>query len=206
MKKLIGLLTVFGLFLFGPSVLADQYSPSPSYNIIINKTVGRVGNGGVTYYENLSVSDYRFSPKNDIYFQLKVKNTSNDRLYNIIVKDYLPTYIDPIEGAGDYDSSTRIITIKAGDFNSQEEKVYTIKARVYAQESLPADKGIICESNHADAKNDKASSEDYAQFCIEKQVNGATSTTPSAGPELGLLTYSLTILAGYAGWKFKNTK
>jgi len=182
----------------------------PSQSILIDKMVGRsyINKGGIVTYEyvdNMSAGDPRFTPGAIVMFQLRVKNTSNTTLTNVTVKDYVPSYLVPIEGPGAYDTSTRIITFNAGDFNPDQEKVYFIKMQILPQNQLPADKGLFCEINKAVAYNDNVSDEDTAQFCIEKQVTGVV-TTPSAGPDLAIAIVGINILGGAIGlWLKKRT-
>lgn len=184
-----------------------QYGqPSPSYSILVDKMVGKPSlNKGATsydYVDNLSPSDPRFRPGQEIFFKVKVKNTSNTRLTNVTVKDYLPSYLEPIEGPGSWDASTRIITWNAGDFEVDEEKVYYIKMQIYPQDKLPADKGLFCLVNKVGAYN-QASDEDTSQFCIEKEVLGVTKV-PSAGPEYGLALLAFNGLVAIVGLRLKK--
>lgn len=206
MKKFL----VFALFVFCylflvSSVKADygQYGqPSPSYQILIDKMVAKPNTD--QYVDNLSVSDPRFAPNQDIWFQIKVKNTSNQTLTNVKVRDYVPSYLEPLEGPGTWDSNMRIISWNAGDFAVDEEKVYFLKMRVYSTENLPSDKGLFCLVNKSDARNENTYDEDTAQFCIEKEVVGV-SKVPSAGPEFGLLLLAGNILGLGLGLKLKKT-
>lgn len=198
MKKLILTAALFSLLLVAPIAHADsgqygQYGPgTPSQSILIDKTVGKGtsqtkgGTTDVTYVDNFSASDPRFKPEEMVFFRLKVKNTSGDKLTNVTVKDFLPSYIEPVEGPGTYDSTNRVITYSAGDFAAGEEKTFYLKMQVTKQANLPADRGIMCVVNKAQAYNDKANDDDSSQFCIEKTVQGV-STVPSTGPELGLI-------------------
>jgi len=163
----------------------------PSQTILIDKMVGKPiqTKGSVTDYEyvdNLSASDPRYKATQAIFFRIKVKNTANIKLVNVTVKDFVPLYLQPIEGPGSYDNLSRIITFNAGDFSPDEEKVYYVKMQVVDQNLLPADKGLFCLVNKVQAYTDKASDDDSSQFCIEKQVLGAAKV-PSAGPELGTI-------------------
>lgn len=184
-------------------VFAQQYGPSPSHSILIDKYVGKPENGKIKYVDNLSVSDYKFLPNNDVYFQIKVKNTSNEKLHSITVRDYLPEFINAIEGPGEFDHNNHRITISAGDFNANEEKIYIIKTRIFNQDQLPSDKGLFCVVNKAEAYNDKAYSIDQSNFCFEKQV-GTTSSTPKAGPEMNVLILSFASLMAVAGFKLRK--
>jgi len=179
-----------------PFVLADsgQYGQNPptSLNILIDKMVAKPGGGvqtkgGVINYEyvdNLSPADLRYKPGNQVMFKLKVKNTSNTSISNVTVKDYVPAYLEPIEGPGTFDSNSRVITFDAGSFAIDEEKTYILKMQLTSQDKMPSDKGLFCLTNKAQAYNGNVSDDDIAQFCVEKEVV-APKETPKAGPEMG---------------------
>ena len=204
------ILTVFILFLslifFSAEVSAQfgQYGPPPpSFSILMNKLVSMPAAAGtdashVSFVDNLSQTDPKFSPGQDIFFKLIVKNTSSTSLTNVTVKDYIPSYLEPLEGPGSFDSSSRILSFNAGDFSVNEEKTYFIKMRVLDQNQLPSDKGLFCLVNRSRAENANTASEDTAQFCIEKQVS-AVPKVPSAGPEMGLVLMSVEVLTLGAG-------
>jgi len=177
---------------------------APSYSILIDKMVGKPsqekgGSQTVTYVDNLSPSDPRFSPNQQVWFKVKVKNTSTQNLTAIQVTDYVPSYLMPIEGPGKWNPDNRTISWNAGDFGVDEEKVYYIKMQVFDQSLLPADKGLFCVVNKVEAKKDNvAYDDDTAQLCIEKQVIGA-KTVPQAGPEMGLIILGLNVLTAGLG-------
>jgi uncharacterized repeat protein (TIGR01451 family) len=211
MKKLISFLFLLFLTLHVSTVNAQygQYGgETPSYSLLIDKMVAKPGaQKGETaqYVDNLSLSDPRFVPGQDVWFKIKVKNTANAALQAVEVKDYVPEYILPIEGPGKWDPQTRTITFNAGDFAVDEEKTYYLKMRVYSQDQLPSDKGLFCLVNRAVASNNTVSDDDAAQFCIEKQVLGVTQV-PTAGPELGLALLAGNLILAGIGIKLKNTK
>lgn len=201
MKKLVLFILAIVAFATVKNVSADQYGCNGQYggygdscptnqSILIDKTVSKPGvitKGGtstVEFVDNLSENDPHFKPEDFVYFQLKVKNTS-DHALDITVKDSLPSYLDPIDGPGTYDSASRTITINAGTFQANEEKVYTLKTKLSNDAQLPSDKSIICLVNKAEANATGAYDSDTAQLCVEKQVTGVTKV-PSAGPEMGL--------------------
>jgi len=186
--------TIFSFFAVSP--VRAQYGQYGQYggttssdSILIDKQVGKPittskgGSTSIEYVDNLTTSDAHFQPGAEVDFKIKVKNTSNNVLDNVTVTDTLPSYIEPIEGPGTYDSNTRIITFSAGSFAPSEEKVYYLKTQLYGQDKLPTDRGLFCLTNYAKAYNNNASDDDSAQFCIEKQVIGS-SQTPQTGPEL----------------------
>jgi len=182
---------------------------TPSYSILVDKMVGvptqkKGGSQTYNYVDNLSSSDHRFSPNQEVWFKIKVKNISNKNLTSVQVTDYVPQYLMPIEGPGKWNPDNRTITWNAGDFSVNEEKVYYIKMQVYDQSLLPADKGLFCIINKVDAKKDNvAYDDDTAQICIEKQVVGATKV-PQAGPEMGVLILGMNILTLGVGISIKK--
>lgn len=195
-------------FKFHVNAQYGQYGqPSPSYSILVDKMVGKPAfNKGVTDYEyvdNLTPSDPRFRPGQEIYFKIKIKNTSNRDITNVTVKDFVPNYIEPIQGPGSWDSQNRVITWNAGDFRVDEEKVYYLKATIYPQDKLPADKGLFCLVNRSQAWFENTTDDDSSQFCIEKEVLGV-SKVPSAGAEFGLLILAGNILSASIGLYLKK--
>ena len=105
------------------------------------------------------------------------------------VVDFLPDFVEPVEGPGTFSDETREITVEAGDFEVDEEKEFILKVRVLVQDELPEDEALICLVNNSQAFNENVSDEDTSQFCVEKEVLGVTEV-PSAGPELGALLLS----------------
>ncbi len=197
-------LTVLAVFLSINKVQAQygQYgAPSPSKSVLIDKLVNKPGTG--EFVDNLSASDPRFAPHQDVFFKLIVKNTSDIELQDVEVKEFVPDFLEPLEHPGTFDSSSRTITFNAGDFGVDEEKVYVLKMRVLTQDKLPSDRGIMCLLNRAEAKAEGVFDEDVSQFCIEKQVLGV-SEVPAAGPGAGLALLALNGLAFVTGFKLRK--
>ncbi|MFH0773825.1 MAG: hypothetical protein V1922_05960 [bacterium] len=207
MKKLfISFITVLALTTVIPhSAFADygqygQYGqPAPVESILVDKQVSKpvtMSKGGILQYEyvdNLTPSDARFQPGSDIYFKVRVKNTSSISLSNVMVVDKVPLYLDAVEGPGSYDTQSRSISFNAGTFQPGEEKLYYFKMQWFAQDKLPSDRGLMCVSNYVRAYTNTASDDDTAQGCVEKQVVGVTQA-PKAGPEMNIL-----LVAGQLG-------
>jgi hypothetical protein len=203
MKKLIVLFALAITYNLQPTTAFAQYGqygqPAPVESILVDKQVSKPvtkskgGNLIYDYVDNLTPADVRFQPGSDIYFKVRVKNTSSVTLYNVMVADKVPWYIDAIEGPGSYDSASRTVSFNAGTFQSNEEKVFYFKMRWFAQGLLPADRGLMCASNYVRAYTNNASDDDTAQACVEKQVV-AVKTAPKAGPEMNIL-----LVAGQLG-------
>ena len=215
MKKSIASIFLFFLMFYVSSFTFHVYAQygqyggeTPSFSIVVDKMVStpQTSNGGnIKYVDNLIPADPRFSPGQDVWFKIKVKNTSNINLQAVEVKDFVPEYLLPLEGPGIWNSDNRTIVWDAGDFNVDEEKTYYLKMRVYDQSFLPADKSLFCLINKIEVKNNVASDDDTAQLCIEKQVLGVQKV-PSAGPEMGLALLAANILLAGVGIRLKNTK
>ena len=210
--RVVAIFAVAFIFTFaGSSVLANDaqygpYGPSPVQSVIVDKMVNRPDNG--SYVDNLSPSDPRFAPGQDVWFQIKVKNPNDQMLYGVTVKDFVPDYLEVVGTPGSYDSANRTITINAGDFSGQEEKIYTVHARVVGSGSIADDKGIFCLVNRSQAYNSSVSDEDTAQFCVEEKTSAVTTITtiPSTGPEMGLGLLALNAFGLSAGFYLRKKR
>ena len=200
MKQVVLVLLAVALLLANAvAVQADTYEPDePSKNILIDKMVGepRDVDDAVDYHyvDNLGSDDHLFSPSDYVWFKLRVKNTSNTMLEDVVVKDYAPAYFTLDEDS----------TINAGDFEAGEEKIYYIRGRIHGSDDAP--KGTTCVTNKARAEADGVSDEDTAQFCFTQpggETKGVT-TIPSTGPEDSLLVAWIATLLGYFGLKLRK--
>lgn len=179
-----------------------QYGqPCNSYSIVVDKMVQKPGS--TDYVDNLSVSDPRFKPGNYVMFKVTIKNTSTTTFGGMTAKDFVPAYLTPIEGPGTFDSASRIITFDAGAFNVDEQKTYYFKMQINSQANLPADQGLFCLTNRAQAWSNTTTDDDSSQFCIEKQVT-APPKVPSAGPEMGLALMAIQLAGVGAGLYLKK--
>ncbi len=209
MKKIVLFsLFVFGLLFAASTVKADcvgqygQYGqPCNSYSIFIDKMVQKPGTSD--YVDNLSVSDPRYKPGQTVMFKVTIKNTSNATIGELTAKDYVPSYLTPIEGPGTYDSASRTVTWNGGYFGVDEQKTWYFKMGVDSQANLPANQGLFCLVNKAQAWSNDKTDDDSSQFCIEKQVTGTTKV-PSSGPEFGILLLAGNILGAGIGLKLRK--
>ena len=211
LNKLFSLtLTAFALMFVTTSVEAGtgsygQYGQyggtTPSQSIIVDKKVGystMTKGGTITYVDNYSPSDARLAPGQRVYFQIKVKNTSNARLTNVVVRDIVPAYLEPLEGPGKYDANSRTITYTIPTLDAGKEDVKYFTMQVVSQDKLPADKGLMCITNNAEAKAGNIADNDTAQFCVEKVVTDVKQA-PAAGPEFGFALIGLQVAGLGAG-------
>lgn len=167
--------------------------PPPSTSLMIDKTVGKpASNNTIEYVDN---TDYKFASNGLINFQVRIKNISNKVLNNVKVIDYVPSYLEPTEGPGNYDVNSRQITFFIPELKVNEEKTYTIQMQVKSAEVLNTINEGACVPNKASIAADNAYAEDTARFCVEKQVLGV-SQVPATGPEhwIAVLIASITSL------------
>lgn len=185
-----------------------QY-PTASQTILMDKMVaydvaskGAVEN--TDYVDNLSVSDYHFKPNQQVYFKLKVKNTSDNKLTDVVVTDTLPDYVTFVDGDGTYNKDDNSVTVKAGDLDANQEKNFYITTKILNQDQLPSDKGIVCMTNKSSVNTDQGATDgDTAQFCVEKEVLGVQNV-PATGPELWAFLTATQLIALGAGLKLRK--
>ncbi len=175
----IGLALLLGVNL--SLVKADQYEEKEvSLEIWLDKKVKNPESK--QYVENLNVNDYKFAPGEEVWFNVKVKNTGEKTFEKVKVKDYLPDYLQHLEGD---------LEREYQDIKPDEEREFKIKIKVVTADKLPSNQGIYCVINRAEAEANNQKDGDTSQICIEKKVLGAV-IQPEAGSHL--LIFSLSIL------------
>lgn len=146
-------------------------------NIEVNKTVQNPKNQ--SYVDNLGVADAKFAPTQVVPFKITVKNTSDVKLTNIVIKDVMPQTLDFSGGIGDFDAKTRTLTIKLETLDGGEVRDFYVQGKVVAKDKLPADQGVSCIVNQAIVTAADKTAQDNAQFCIEKDITPpVTKTNP----------------------------
>ena len=190
-----------------------------SQSVTIDKKVARPGT--TEFVDNLLPSDPRYVPNQQLWYQIKVRNTTNTQMDNVTVTDIIPDYIEPVEGPGNYFADTHTIEFTIGSLAAGEERVYTFKMQVIAQDRLPYDRSLICEtvntndySVRAHVTNvaevyvgDTMTDRDQSQLCIEKTIGTVTNTkpgiaikqVPNTGPEFGMALVALQMAGLGAG-------
>ncbi len=126
------------------------------------------------FVDNLGINDYKFGNGEQITFKLKIKNNGEETFKHIDVRDYLPDYVQHLNGDLSFEITDLVV-------NETEEREITVK--VVNADKMPEGKSIICVVNKAEAWNGSDSDSDTAQFCIEEKVLGMT-TIPKTGANL----------------------
>lgn len=146
-------------------------------SIEINKTVQNPKDS--KFVENLGPNDPKYSPGQNIQFQLTVKNTSGKTAKNITVKDNLPRYVNcDASGIGNCDNSDRTITININTLNRNEARTIILKGKIATSDKMQKEAETVCLSNQAEAIQDKKSTQDNAQFCIQNNIKPTQAQTP----------------------------
>lgn len=203
-QRIITIITLaLGVLILAQPISAGSYDSPVHKSIMIDKKVGMPSNtkGGsvMAYYDNIPAQTYSFSPSQDITYTIKVKNTSGVALTGVVVKDFGPTHTYLKEVTGSLDEGTNTLTIQAGDFAVNEEKFFTVHAKVKPASQVPT--GTSCVINKAHASADGASAEDTSSICIK---NGTAPTIPTTGPEHGIALMGLASVMGYVGMRLRK--
>ncbi|MCL4415439.1 MAG: DUF11 domain-containing protein [Actinobacteria bacterium] len=168
-------------------------------NISVNKTVLNPKTN--TFVDNLDVNDVKFSPDQTINFKINITNTGSAKLNKISLRDVFPQFVNFVSGTGNFEASMKLLSFTIDGLNPNETKTFDIQGKVAPNDQLPNDKGIVCVVNQAVATVEGTGqvSQDNSQFCIQKTVLTAETTTkgglkvfpqptitttPSTGPEM----------------------
>lgn len=211
-------ISLFVFFLLVGNVFADV-TCQPIYgggqtcvttgNILVNKTVNIPGTN--QFVDNLGINDSKFSPDQEIRFNITVTNTGQTTILQTKVVDTLPSTVIFVSGPGSFDVNTRNVTFTLDNLAANETRNFTFQGRIVDASQLAKD--VVCDPDKttnavAATTNTGQSSADLARFCIQKGIttkgglpvfpSPKVVTTPPTGPELipliGLLP------AGIGGW------
>ena len=232
MKKILNfaILTFFSLALAGavsPAFADCQplygggQSCVTNFSFTINKLVQVPGKGGGQYVDNLSINDPKYSPSQNVNYQIVVTNTGSQTIPTLNVTDAFPQFITFVSGVGNYNKSTNTLNFTISNLEAGKSVTYTLTAKTADANKLP-NEGVICDervkNNVKGTDNNGGSDSDSSQLCVQKNVLGATPppvlpapkivTTPATGAEMLPL---LTLIPGALGGlmlrkKSKNIK
>lgn len=216
-KVIVSIISLFLVLLSSGTALADT-SCQPVYGggqncitvgkVLVNKTVQNPQTG--QFVDNLGPNDPKFSPNQNVIFNVSITNTGSTTIPQVTVKDVFPGFVTFVSGPGNFDNSTRILTFSESNVNPNETRTETLQVKVVDVSQLPASDMVTCVVNQASiTASDTSMSQDNSGFCIQKQqatTKGGlpvfpapkATTTPSTGPELFSLIGLLP--AGLSGW------
>lgn len=164
-------------FLFSVSFAHADVSCQPIYgggqtcvstgNILIDKKI--LNPETQKLVDNLGVNDEKFQPDSTINFQINLTNTGHADIKHIDVKDVFPQFVLFTNGPGKFDANTKTLSFTLDDLKPNETKVFAVAGKIVSENRLPIDLGIVCMVNQATAvTSDTGTSQDNAQFCIQK--------------------------------------
>ncbi len=181
MKKLIWTLLLLTALVFPKGVLADAYSQGEvNYQVSIDKKIRPINDNN--FYDNIGKDQKIFVTGDLMDFNILVKNTGKDILYNLVVKDYFPVVNQIILAPGEIDKTNRLVTWKIDTLAVGETRNYTLRAKVSTNSAY------MSQTNVATVKNNNVYDKDTATF----YVSGKTS--PNTGSN-DLLVKSGIVLA-----------
>jgi uncharacterized repeat protein (TIGR01451 family) len=186
------LLLIVAAALLYPGVASAQTNCQPLYgggetcvqapNISINKLVKHPNEN--RFVDNLGVNDPKFGPDSTVNFRLEVKNTSNNALTNIRVRDIFPQQITFVKGfqGGSFDNASRTYTINIDRLERGQSRVFDIEAKTVSVNQFPT-QSISCIVNQGQVTQGNSTSQDNAQFCIQRETLSAQLTPAQGQPQ-----------------------
>lgn len=171
----------------------------PTSQLVVDKFIKDPNQKGDIYVDNLTLSNYRFSPGEDVIFKIIVKNAGSRTLYNVQVKDTLPVYTNYMLESGETKSSIRDITKSYDLLNADESRQFYLRVRVKPGDEIA--EGLTCGDPNAINRvtawaDGQPNTYDSSSFCIEKGVMGAVAQ-PEAGAELWIIALGLLTVSGF---------
>ena len=204
-KLILSILISATVYLAGASTIDANYGCAPyggecpvASQIVVDKQIKDPRTKGDVYVDNLLLSDYTFSPGEDVIFKIIVKNTGNKTVDNVQIVDTIPQVTNYVLLSGEPRESIRELTRDLGSLNAGESKSWFIRMRVKPAGQLPD--GTVCGDPQAinrarvTAEN-MPDAHDTSSFCTQDNVRGVT-TQPEAGSEILIIAAGLMALAG----------
>jgi uncharacterized repeat protein (TIGR01451 family) len=201
-KKLLYVLTAFAVVVFGFLVLSKSNvfacgtygSECPQgTSLVVDKLIRDPRSKGEVYVDNLTYSDYRFSPGEDIIFKVIVKNTGTSQVQNVKLNDTLPNVVNYVLLSGGVSTTVREVSSDLGYLDPNQTKEWYLRVRVKPAAELPAD--TVCGDPNAINKvfvtsSNTGQANDTSSFCTQRKVLGA-ETQPESGAEIYIIAVGL---------------
>ncbi|MBI4136514.1 DUF11 domain-containing protein [Candidatus Roizmanbacteria bacterium] len=205
MKQLFYILIAVVAYFLSAAAVNAQYGCPPyggecptASQIVVDKLIRDPRSKGEVYVDNLLLSDYTFSPGEDIIFKIVIKNTGNKTIDNVKAYDTIPPVANYVLLSGEPRETIRELNRDLGSLGAGESKTWFIRMRVKPASQVPD--GTVCGDPQAINRvrvsaNDMPDSFDTSSFCVQKTVMGVTSQ-PEAGSETLIIAAGLVTLAG----------
>ena len=165
-------------------------------NFSIQKLVQNPGQGAGNYVNNLSINDPKYSPNQQVNFEIIVQNTGSQNIPTLTVTDTFPQFLNFVSGPGNFDTNSKVLTFTINNLNAGQSQTFFVSGKVVDASLMPSDQGTICLINQATGTDNNGNTSNAAsQFCVAKSVlgtsqpavfttKGGLTTTPSTGPEM----------------------
>lgn len=167
-----------------------------SNSFSIQKLVQKPSKGGGNYVNSLSINDPKYTPKQNVSFQVMVKNTGSQTIPSLTVTDTFPQFVSFVSGPGNFDTTNKTLTFTVSNLNQGQSVTYTIVGKLADSNLMPVDQAVLCLVNQVNGTdNNGMTNSSSSQFCIQKTVLGASvppkvlpapkvTKTPATGPEM----------------------
>lgn len=131
------------------------------------------------YLDNLTRTDFTFTPGQTVTFEILVKNVDKkNAVNNITVKNIFPQYAEFAGKDNNYNAKERTLTVKVDKLNPNEGKAITVQAKVVGKDKLPKNQDIVCIIDQAVATTGNKQSQDNSQFCVQINQPKAAAVAP----------------------------
>lgn len=209
-KTLLGTLTLTSLLLT-PTVHAKyvvEEAPKQPVQLFFNKLVKNPELAKTPDKDPFvkSITDFKFTPDSEVTFKLEIKNTTQNELNNIQIKDKIPDLLDFVSGPGSFDATTtRTLNISVDKLAVNETKSFEFKAKVKFSNNL-APNTPVCLTNSAEARVNELFTQSNADFCIENKVLSTTEGLPRTGVSNTVAIFALSTLSLFSAIYFLGKK
>jgi len=184
MKKVILVLALMAVFVFPKGVLADSYSQEKvEYQVSIDKKIRPIND--TKYYDNIGTEQKLFVTGDIMDFNILVRNTGKDILYNLVVTDSYPIVNQVILAPGRIDTKNRTVTWEISSLGVGETRNYMLRAKV------ATDSAVSSQTNVATVRNNNVSDRDTATFYITKKTTPKTGSSDLLIQSVGVVTMAL---------------
>jgi len=147
--------------------------------------------GDLIFKDNLrEIEEERYQKDQIVVFELRVKNTGDETLEKVTVKDRFPDYVDIVDKDDpNWDPETKTYTYEIYDLEPGEEDVRRIEAII-------TEDVYLCVTNEAEAIPSEGDKDvDTAQICIGKKALGVAAQ-PETGADVALIVMSMLGVSG----------
>ncbi|KKS98733.1 MAG: hypothetical protein UV73_C0001G0254 [Candidatus Gottesmanbacteria bacterium GW2011_GWA2_43_14] len=190
--------TVYG----GEPVYGGGVIVSKSGELLIDKMV--LNPATDAFVDHLGPTDPKYRSLQIVTFRIRVENSGEESLGEVVVTDLLPDFVDFMSGPGSYDQDSRKLTFTVENLEPGESEEFHIKARASHQATLPEEKNIVCPVNIAEAVTGDRQEKDESQFCIEKEME--VEQVPETGADPFMITAIGSALSAGIWFRKKSKK